>query len=105
MKFTPAEFLAKLPLPAAEKWTEGVWFTEVFPKGDFELEFFAPRGTDYQMPHARDVFYIIVGGAADLIKEDETINCTTGDAVFIAAGVKHHFENIADDFAAWMIFF
>jgi len=105
MKFTIKESLAKLPLPADEKWKEGVWFTEVFKQGNFELEFFAPRGRDYQTPHEKDEFYIIVSGTADLIKEAEIVNCRTGDAVFVAAGEKHHFENISDDFATWVIFF
>ena len=105
MKFASVEFLEKLPLPADEKWKDGVWFIEAFSKDDFKLEFFALRGVDYQTPHSQDEFYIIIGGTANLIKEDETINCQTGDALFVAAGAKHHFENISDDFAAWVIFF
>jgi mannose-6-phosphate isomerase-like protein (cupin superfamily) len=105
MKFTAEEFLAELPLPATDKWPDGVWFTDVFSKRGFEFEFFAPRGTDFQTPHDKDEFYIVVGGTADLIKEGETIKCKTGDALFVAAGEDHHFENISDDFAAWVIFF
>ena len=105
MKFTVEEFRAKLPLPADEKWKDGVWFTNAFTKGEFELEFFAPRGTDFQTPHEKDEFYIIVSGSADLIKETETINCQSGDAVFVAAKEAHHFENISEDFAIWVIFF
>lgn len=105
MKFGIEEFRAKLPLPADEKWMDGVWFTNAFRKGGFELEFFAPRGRDYQTPHEKDEFYIVVSGTADLIKDNETINCKTGDAIFVAAGEKHHFENISDDFATWVIFF
>lgn len=105
MKFTPEEFSAKLPLPADEKWKDGVWFTEAFAKVDFKLEFFAPRGTDYQTPHEQDEFYIIVQGNADLVKDAETVNCKAGDALFVAAQENHHFENISDDFATWVIFF
>jgi mannose-6-phosphate isomerase-like protein (cupin superfamily) len=105
MKFSIEEFRARLPLPADEKWKDGVWFTNAFTKGDFELEFFAPRGKDYQTPHEKDEFYIIVGGTADLIKAGETIDCRIGDALFVAAGEDHHFENISDDFATWVIFF
>jgi mannose-6-phosphate isomerase-like protein (cupin superfamily) len=105
MKFTIDELRARLPLPADGKWKDGVWFTSAFTKGDFELEFFAPRGHDYQTPHEKDEFYIIVSGTADLIKPGETINCRTGDALFVAAGEEHHFENFSDDFAAWVIFF
>jgi mannose-6-phosphate isomerase-like protein (cupin superfamily) len=105
MKFTIDELHARLPLPADEKWKDGVWFTNAFAKGDFELEFFAPRGLDYQTPHDKEEFYIIVGGTADLIKTGEAINCRTGDALFVAAGEEHHFENISEDFATWVIFF
>ncbi len=105
MKYTPDEFLAKLPFPANEKWQDGVWFTSVFAKGDFELEFFAPRGTDFQTPHEKDEFYIIVSGTADLIKENEIIKCTIGDAIFVAKGEQHNFQNMSDDFATWVIFF
>lgn len=105
MKFGFEEFRAFLPLPANEKWKEGVWFTNAFTKGDFELEFFAPRGNDYQTPHEKDEFYIIVSGTADLIKENEIINCKIGDALFVAAGEQHRFENISEEFATWVIFF
>ena len=105
MKFGIDEFLSKLPLPADEKWKDGVWFTNAFSKDAFELEFFAPRGQDHQTPHEKDEFYIIVQGSADLIKENETINCQIGDAIFVAAGEKHHFENISEAFATWVIFF
>jgi mannose-6-phosphate isomerase-like protein (cupin superfamily) len=105
MKFTPEEFLEKLPLPADEKWKEGVWFTNAFSKGSVELEFFAPRGRDYQTPHEKDEFYIVISGNAVLIKENERISCKIGDAIFVPAGEEHHFEEISDDFAAWVIFF
>src|SRR5215203_2637617 len=105
MKFSVEEFRARLPFAANEKWKEGVWFTNAFTKGDFELEFFAPRGHDYQTPHEKDEFYIIVSGSADLIHEGKTVSCKIGDAVFVAAGEDHHFENISQDFATWVIFF
>ncbi|HEY8562863.1 MAG TPA: cupin domain-containing protein [Pyrinomonadaceae bacterium] len=105
MKLSPEDFRAKLPLPADEKWKDGVWFTNAFRKGEFELEFFAPRGRDYQTPHEKDEFYIITSGAADLILNGAAIPCRTGDALFVAAGDEHHFENISEDFATWVIFF
>ncbi len=105
MKFGIEEFRAKLPLPADEKWKDGVWFTNAFTKGDFELEFFAPHGRDFQTPHEKDEFYIIVSGTAELLKETETIHCAVGEAIFVEAGEAHHFENMSDDFATWVIFF
>jgi mannose-6-phosphate isomerase-like protein (cupin superfamily) len=105
MKLSPEELLKQLPFPADEKWKDGVPFVTAFSKGDFELEFFAPSGKDYQTPHDRDEFYIIVNGTGQLIKYGVLIDCKPGDALFVEAGVEHHFENFTDDFAMWVIFF
>ena len=105
MKFSFEEFAAKLPLPADEKWTEGVPFTGAFAKGDFALEFFAPRGTDHQTPHEKDEIYIVARGRAVLIIAGEPFPCEAGDALFAPAGVEHRFERISEDFATWVIFF
>ncbi|MDQ3799523.1 MAG: cupin domain-containing protein [Acidobacteriota bacterium] len=105
MKFTIEEFLEKLPLPANEKWKEGVWDVEPFKKGSVTLVFFAPRGTDYQTFHEEDEFYFIARGTAVLIVGDERFDCETGDCFFVPAQKPHHFENISDDFATWAIFF
>jgi len=29
----------------------------------------------------------------------------TGDALFVAAHVEHHFENFTPDFATWVVFY
>lgn len=105
MKFTIEEFLSKLPLPANEKWKEGVWDVEPFKKGNVSLVFFAPHGTDYQTIHEEDEFYFIVRGKAELIIDDERFTCEVGDAFFVPARVSHHFENFTEDFATWAIFF
>lgn len=105
MRFTVKEFLEKLPLPANEKWKEGVWDVEPFKKGNVTLVFFAPRGTDYQTFHDEDEFYFIAGGRGELVIETDRFPCETGDAFFVPAGKTHHFENFSDDFATWAIFF
>lgn len=105
MKFSPEDFQKLFPLPANDKWKDGVYFKEVFKQGNFELEFFAPRGKDYQTPHEKDEFYIIASGTGQLIKAGVAIDFTPGDALFVEAGVEHHFENTSEDFATWVIFF
>jgi mannose-6-phosphate isomerase-like protein (cupin superfamily) len=105
MKFSFEEFLGKLPQPANEKWTEGVWFTEAFVKGNFELEFFAPRGKDHQTPHEKDEIYVVVRGIGEFVKENERTTFEAGDVLFVEAGARHHFENFSEDFATWVIFF
>jgi mannose-6-phosphate isomerase-like protein (cupin superfamily) len=105
MKFTVEEFLAKLPLPATDKWKNGVWDIEPFSKDGVTLVFFAPRGIDYQTSHDKDEFYFVVSGSAELVLDNERIFCSTGDALFVEALREHHFENIAHDFATWALFF
>ena len=105
MKFTIEELLEKLPLPATEKWKEGVWDVEPFEKSGVKLIFFAPRGTDYQTFHDEDEFYFIVRGSGQLVIGGETFDCVAGDAFFVEAKVLHHFENFSEDFATWAVFF
>ena len=105
MKFTIAEFLSQLPLPATEKWRDGVWDLERFEKAGVRLVFFAPKGTDYQTSHDEDEFYFIARGSGELLIGDERHQCAVGDALFVPAGVDHHFENFSDDFATWAVFF
>ncbi len=94
-----------LPLPADEKWKDGVWDIEAKGKKNISLVFFAPRGTDYQTFHDEDEFYFIIRGSGELTIYDKTFSCETGDAFFVPAKVSHHFENFTDDFATWAIFF
>lgn len=105
MKLTPKDLLAKLPLPADRQWKDGVPLISAFVRAGFIMEFFAPRGADYQTTREKDSFYIIVSGSAELIKDNETVDCKSGDAVFVAAGESRHFENISEDFAAWVALF
>jgi mannose-6-phosphate isomerase-like protein (cupin superfamily) len=105
MKFTIDEMMKQLPLPANEKWKEGVWDIEPFEKNNVKLVFFAPKNTDYQTFHEEDEFYFIVRGSGEILIGDEKFKCEPGDAFFVPAQVEHHFENFSDDFATWAIFF
>jgi len=105
MKFTVDEFISQLPLPANDKWKDGVWDIEPFEIGNVRLVFFAPRGVDYQTFHDEDEFYFIAAGTAELIIREERRACTAGDAFFVAAKMPHHFERMSGDFASWAIFF
>lgn len=105
MKFTTDEFLEKLPLPATEKWKDGIWDVEPFEKDGVRLVFFAPRGTDHQTCHEEDEFYFIVRGSGELVIGGERHSAGAGDAFFVAAGVEHRFENFTDDLTTWAVFF
>lgn len=106
LKTCVTEALRHLPLPPTAKWPEGVWDVEVMRHGTMSAEIFAPHGRDYQSPHAQDELYIVVGGAAQLHAGDaQPLACASGDLLFVPAGMTHHFENISDDFTAWVIFY
>ncbi len=105
MKFTINELLAKLPLPANEKWKQGVWDLEPFEKHGVKLVFFAPKEIDYQTAHEEDEFYFIARGSGEILIGDERHRFEAGDVFFVEAGVPHRFENFTDDFATWAIFF
>lgn len=105
MKFTIDEMMEKLPLPANEKWKEGVWDLEPFKKGNVTLVFFAPKNMDYQTFHEEDEFYFIMRGKGELVIEGERFPCEAGDALFVPAREKHHFVNFSEDFATWAVFF
>jgi mannose-6-phosphate isomerase-like protein (cupin superfamily) len=105
MKFTIEQLLQRLPLPATEKWADGVWDLEPFEKNGVRLVFFAPRGTDHQNVHEEDEFYFIARGSGELVINDVAHPFTTGDAFFVHAGLEHHFRDFTDDFATWAIFF
>ena len=105
MKFTIDELLTRLPLPATEKWQDGVWDLEPFEKNGVKLVFFAQQRIDYQTPHDEDELYFIARGSGSIVINNKVLDFTAGDAFFVAAGVHHHFENFSDDFATWAVFF
>lgn len=73
--------------------------------GSMELGYFKPAGIDTQQPHDQDEIYIVQTGSGTFTRGDEQIPCSAGDALFVAAGVKHRFVNFTDDFATWVVFY
>jgi mannose-6-phosphate isomerase-like protein (cupin superfamily) len=73
--------------------------------GTLELRYYAPRGSDAQTPHSRDELYIVASGSGWFVREAERVHFTTGDALFVAAGVPHRFEEFSEDFGAWVVFY
>jgi mannose-6-phosphate isomerase-like protein (cupin superfamily) len=95
---------AKLPLPATPRWPQGVWDIEAFKHGSMSVYLFAPRGRDYQESHGQDELYIVLSGSGTLILDDAGIPFSPGDALFVPARRRHHFESLTPDFVAWAIF-
>ncbi len=105
MRFTIEELIKNLPLPATEKWPDGVWDVEPFEKNGIRLVFFAPHGRDYQTMHEEDEFYFIARGSGELVIGSERHSFKAGDAFFVPSKVEHRFEEFSEDFATWAIFF
>lgn len=80
-------------------------FIELFRHGTMCVEYYKPGSIDSQSPHTQDELYIIASGSGEFIKGDELFTFTTGDVLFVPAGVEHHFENYSSDFATWVIFY
>jgi mannose-6-phosphate isomerase-like protein (cupin superfamily) len=95
----PAEFLTKLP------GKRGEFFVAAFTHGTLEVELYAPRGNDAQIPHARDEVYVVVSGTGDFVVEGKRRSFKPGDFLFVAAGIPHWFEEFSDDFAVWVLFY
>jgi mannose-6-phosphate isomerase-like protein (cupin superfamily) len=104
VKISIDDSLQTLPLPATQAWPQGVWDIEAFKHGSMSLILFAPKGKDYQTRHDQDELYFVMKGKGILIKNDIPYPFSTGDALFVAAGVDHHFENFTDDITLWAVF-
>ena len=95
----PSDGLGRLPGPKGER------YAKLFAHGTLEVEFYAPRGTDPQTPHKRDELYVVQSGQGTFWDGMTRRPFTTGDLLFVAAGVPHRFENFTNDFAAWVVFY
>ena len=73
--------------------------------GTMELGFYRPDTLDAQQPHSQDEIYIVQSGNGTFLRGDEHIAFGPGDALFVAAGVKHRFVEFSDDFTTWVVFY
>lgn len=98
-KVSLKEALAALPGPAGERWAT------MMRQGAFEVEFYAPRGTDPQQPHTRDEVYFVLQGKGIFWNGHSREPFVPGDVIFVPAGVPHRFEDFSDDLQLWAVFF
>ncbi|MES2851084.1 MAG: cupin domain-containing protein [Bacteroidota bacterium] len=80
-------------------------FIVMMQHGSMQLEYFAPEKIDSQSPHKQDEIYIIASGTSQFYRSGETIDCKTGDVIFVPAAMEHRFVNFSKDFATWVIFY
>lgn len=63
-----------------------------------------PGEPDRQTPHREDELYYIVGGNATIRVGTEDRPVAAGTAVFVPAGVEHHFHSITAELQVLVIF-
>jgi mannose-6-phosphate isomerase-like protein (cupin superfamily) len=105
VKASAKELLQLLPGPRTAKWPDGERFIEAFSHGSLTVELYAPVGRDLQSPHERDEVYFVISGSGDFTVAGRRSRCAAGDALFVAAGVEHRFENFTSDFSTWVVFY
>ncbi len=76
----------------------------VFRHGTMSLEIYAPRRIDPQEPHDRDELYFVHRGSGQFVNGGRRHPFEPGDAMFVPAGVAHHFEGFSGDLLVWAVF-
>jgi mannose-6-phosphate isomerase-like protein (cupin superfamily) len=99
------ELLQRLPGPHSANWPDGERFTVAFTRGSLVVELYAPDAVDPQKPHTRDEVYFVVSGSGEFVVTGERRHFVAGDALFVAAGAEHRFENFSTDFVTWVVFY
>jgi mannose-6-phosphate isomerase-like protein (cupin superfamily) len=80
-------------------------FIKLFSHGTLEVEIYKPERVDLQKPHTRDEVYVISTGSGEFTCGNERGPVSSGDVLFVAAGVEHRFLNFTDDFSTWVFFY
>ena len=83
----------------------GKRFAAVAEHGTLRLLCSRPLPPNEQSPHEQDELYVVVQGNGVPFHDGKRDPFSTGDAMFIAAGVDHRFEDFTEDLAVWVIFY
>jgi mannose-6-phosphate isomerase-like protein (cupin superfamily) len=94
-----ADALSRIPGPAGEH------SVSLLQRGTLDIKMSRPVRPNVQAPHEQDEIYVIARGEGVIVHGDRSERCRAGDAVFIAAGTDHRFEDFSDDLAVWVVFF
>ncbi|HYX82051.1 MAG TPA: cupin domain-containing protein [Gemmatimonadales bacterium] len=63
-----------------------------------------PGEPDKQEPHSEDELYYVVGGRATIRVGDEDRPVGPGSAIFVPAGIEHHFHSITVELQVLVVF-
>jgi mannose-6-phosphate isomerase-like protein (cupin superfamily) len=104
MQASIADLVRQLPGEITEKWPQGERFALAFAHGSMSVELYAPISTDPQSPHLQDEIYFIHSGTGIFVLDGEPHPFGPGTCFFVAAGMRHRFEEFSDDFKTWVVF-
>jgi gentisate 1,2-dioxygenase len=99
-RFTLGDAQSLLPPAGTHPRSAGV-----YAHGNMLLKLFAPRGHDPQPPHTRDELYFVASGAGWFVNGEDRHSFSTGDVLFVPAGVVHRFEDFSEDLSVWVVFY
>jgi mannose-6-phosphate isomerase-like protein (cupin superfamily) len=80
-------------------------YTTALQRGTLRLLLSLPLRPNQQTPHEQDELYFVVQGTGVLYHAGERAQFGPGDAMFVGAGVEHHFEECTNDLAIWVVFY
>jgi mannose-6-phosphate isomerase-like protein (cupin superfamily) len=60
--------------------------------------------TDPQQPHDQDEVYYVIAGRGSFTCEGETIACSPGTTIYVAAEAAHRFHDIAEELTILVFF-
>jgi mannose-6-phosphate isomerase-like protein (cupin superfamily) len=89
----------RIPGPAGER------AVAVLQRGTLDIKLSIPIAPNRQTPHEQDELYVVIRGRGVLVHDGQRDLFDSGDILFVAAGVEHHYEEFSDDLALWRMFY
>jgi mannose-6-phosphate isomerase-like protein (cupin superfamily) len=93
------EARSRIPGPAGEH------AVLVLQHGTLDVKLSFPERPNQQTPHAQDEVYVVIRGCGVLFHDGKRDPFESGDLLFVAAGIEHHFEDSTEDLAVWRVFY
>ena len=87
------------------KLVNGKRIASVAERGTLRVLCSWPLPPNVQSPHEQDEIYVVVKGSGVLFHRGKRDPFSAGDAMFVAAGVEHRFEDFTEDLTVWVIFY
>jgi mannose-6-phosphate isomerase-like protein (cupin superfamily) len=91
---------------AAEQTSGGRAYLEFLRSESLSVGLYVLRAgdVDRQQPHLEDEVYVVMSGRSRFTAGDETREITTGDTIYVAAGVPHRFHDITASLQLIVVF-